>query len=548
MLWPGRRPDNRYEAKVWDALRDQLGPNDLVISNQRFVTPRRGHELDIAVVLDGLGVVVLEVKGGHVWYEPGQWLQSTAEGDKRIDPFGQAERVMYTLRDWVEKSPVWGSRRRITWAHAVVLTDTPVDLQFTSPEASRWQVIDRAEIGDIVGKLRTLLQVYTGTLRAPDGTDTAAIHEALQARFAPQRDVARTIEERIAERDELVERLSAEQARILDALQLLDRVEVRGGAGTGKTWLAVEQARRLAADGKRVALLAYSRGLASWMNRRFGSGDFDASETPAYIGTFHGLGSEWGALQNARDDDPSFWEDELPRLMVDLANEQPLSELYDAIVIDEAQDFADLWWPAIHAALKYDDSPLYVFSDEGQRVFQRFGDIPGGLVPLLLDRNLRNTRQISSTFTSMASNRLRESEWDGPEVRFIPCTLDNAVATADDAIDALLDEGWQPADVALLTTGSRHDEQKQRVEHFGRDGYWESFWDDDQVFYSTVLGFKGLERPAVVLAVNDSTNLDRDRERLYVGLSRARDLLVVCGDPDYIRRVGGPEVLEALGG
>ena len=66
----------------------------------------------------------------------------------------------------------------------------------------------------------------------------------------------------------------------------------------------------------------------------------------------------------------------------------------------------------------------------------------------------------------------------------------------------------------------------------GPDAYWASYWDGDDLFYGHVLGFKGLERPAVVLAVNGFRDPDRASEMLYVGLSRARDLLVVCGDPD----------------
>ncbi len=72
------------------------------------------------------------------------------------------------------------------------------------------------------------------------------------------------------------------------------------------------------------------------------------------------------------------------------------------------------------------------------------------------------------------------------------------------------------------------------------------FWDTDQVFYGHVLGFKGLERRAVVLVVNEEGKFERSRERLYVGLSRARDQLVVCGDPDFIREVGGPDLARRL--
>ena len=218
------------------------------------------------------------------------------------------------------------------------------------------------------------------------------------------------------------------------------------------------------------------------------------------------------------------------------------------MVIDEAQDFADDWWTAVLAVLKDEDTGgIYVFSDEGQRVFARFGQPPVPLVPLMLDHNLRNTKQIARTFDTLAPIRMRLMGGDGPAVRFIECATDDAMDAGDDAVEALLDEGWRPGDIALLTTGSRHLEQSQRQAE-GQDKYWESFWDPDQVFYGHVLGFKGLERRAVVLVLNENTLGERSRERLYVGLSRARDQLVVCGDPEVVRALAGDAVLAALRG
>ena len=114
-------------------------------------------------------------------------------------------------------------------------------------------------------------------------------------------------------------------------------------------------------------------------------------------------------------------------------------------------------------------------------------------------------------------------------------------------VDVLLDAGWRPEDLALLTTGSRHPEQRARQE-VGQQSYWDTFWDTEQVFYGHVLGFKGLERPAVILALNEKQPVERSRERLYVGLSRARDQLVVVGDPAFVEEVGGPAVLHRLRG
>ncbi len=147
----------------------------------------------------------------------------------------------------------------------------------------------------------------------------------------------------------------------------------------------------------------------------------------------------------------------------------------------------------------------------------------------------------------LAPMRMYARGGDGPDVTFVPCAAAEALDVADDQVDPLLDEGWRPEDVALLTTGTRHPEQVALQESEGQDGYWRTFWDKDCVFYGHVLGCKGLERRVVVLCVNESTAKERSRERLYVGLSRATDRLVVVGPPEVIREMGGPEVAKRLG-
>ncbi|MGA8995550.1 MAG: NERD domain-containing protein/DEAD/DEAH box helicase, partial [Nocardioidaceae bacterium] len=524
------------ERLVWEALRDQLGPHDLLVAGLRISDRAKDHEIDVAVVLADGGIVVVEVKGSEVWCADGAWWIRRRRGVERIDPVRQARESQYALRSWVDQDPRWRGRTSVRWAHAVVLPYTRVEEDFALVDAQRWQVAGRDDLPHLAGFLRDIVAGQTNGKRLLSLDDVYALVDVLGGRGLPQRDLVGEA----AEREDHVERLSAEQAVILDAARLLRRVEVRGGAGSGKTWLAVEQARRLSREGLRVALTCYSRGLAGWLTRRVAT--LPREERPAYVGTFHRLGVEWGASSGS-DDDSRFWEVELPELMVDLGARQPDEALFDALVVDEAQDFADLWWPAATAALRDPDTGgLYVFSDEGQRVFSRFGGPPAGLVPLVLDQNLRNTRQIAQSFSTLAPIRMRLGDVDGPDIRFVECEAGAVLAAADNLVDVLLDDGWRPEDVALLTTGSRHPEQKAR-QGGGPERYWETFWDRDQVFYGHVLGFKGLERPAVVLALNEEAPAERSRERLYVGLSRARDQLVVVGDPDFVRDVGGGAVL-----
>ncbi|MEI6621031.1 MAG: ATP-binding domain-containing protein [Actinomycetes bacterium] len=92
----------------------------------------------------------------------------------------------------------------------------------------------------------------------------------------------------------------------------------------------------------------------------------------------------------------------------------------------------------------------------------------------------------------------------------------------------LLENGWEPLHVALLTTCHRHPVQVEQ-QRGGQDSYWSTFWTGHDMFYGTVMGFKGLERPAVVLAIDGfHDGIDPD-EVLYCGMSRARDLLIVGG-------------------
>ena len=354
----------------------------------------------------------------------------------------------------------------------------------------------------------------------------------------------------VTERLLRADRLTEEQATLLKVTRLIPRTEVRGGAGSGKTVMALQQAKQLSAGrgdqpSQRVALLCYSLGLAAYLKREVE--EWPRRQRPAYVGTFHDFGRQWGAPDGDREDS-DFWEDTLPALMSDLADDLTHGRKYDAVIVDEAQDFADSWWKPVLKSLRDEEKGgVYVYSDENQRIFARYGRPPVQLVPLVLDHNLRNTAQIHEAFGPLAPSRMVPRGGDGPPVRFVPAALDDALEAADDEVERLLGEGWDARLICLITTGHRHPVQLERTEHHGQEGYWRTFWEDDDVFYGHVLGCKGLERPVVVLCVNDDGTRDRAREKLYVGMSRATDLLVVVGDPEVIERVGGPDVARRIG-
>jgi hypothetical protein len=110
---------------------------------------------------------------------------------------------------------------------------------------------------------------------------------------------------------------------------------------------------------------------------------------------------------------------------------------WDHIIVDEGQDFQTSWWIALESAL-VPDGTLRVFSDSNQRVYpDRKVHKELRLVPILLGRNLRNTKAIhnAASIHYDGPDIIAEGP-DGKEVKWIEA--DTAKAMIDAARSASL--------------------------------------------------------------------------------------------------------------
>ncbi len=275
------------EREVWQRVVRRLNTDSAVLANLRIADPQKDHEAELVVLMPGSGVVVVEVKGSHVWVDDGTWFIDRGLGPVRIDPVAQARDAQYALRHYVESDPRWGSRGRVRWSHHVVLAHTDVQADFAMPDLPRWQVTGRGDLADLGARVFDTTSRWQNDARVPTRDDVDLILEILNGRFLPPRDAV----ELAADRDERAQRLTAEQANLLKVTRLLPRLEIRGGAGSGKTVLAMQQARdlasgRLLGQKKRVAVVCYSYGLATYLRKSLLVGS--ASKRPAFVGTFEG--------------------------------------------------------------------------------------------------------------------------------------------------------------------------------------------------------------------------------------------------------------------
>ncbi len=536
--WP-EHPEfvNDAERVAWKALRAQLRDQDVLLHGIRFTDPVDGEvEIDLLVLMPDMGAAVVEVKGGHITYAEGAVRQMRADGPHTIDPAGQAAKEVRALQRFLERQPDWSRGfLRAAWLVAFPQTAPAGDL---GPRLRRDLVIGRDDLDDAAGRVYDRLSDPALKRWTPRSgwVDTALDH------LLGTVDGAGEIHARTAERLRHVDELTAHQAALLAVIRNVERFEVTGAAGTGKTWMAMEQARLLAKAGERVAFVAYTRGVIDAVKRAMA--DLPTAQQPAWTGTFFQLGNTWG-LHASGAQDADFWNRRGPLDMLEHARTLPAAERFTAFVVDEAQDFSDSWWPALLAA-GTDDARIAVFRDDEQAVFtQRRGrpDLP--LVPLVLEENLRNARQVVDTFSPLVETGVVSKAGDGFPLEYVRASKAETIEMADAVVAELLEQrGWLPEHVVLLTTCHRHPVQRE----FGsdKDAYWNSLWDEDAVFYGTVAGFKGLERPAVVLAVDGFHDDIDPRHVLYTGMSRARDLLIVVGDPDVIDGPGRSKVMKRL--
>ncbi len=514
---------------AWRALKRQLRDGDVLMHGLRFTDPVDGEvEIDLLVLMPDLGAAVIEVKGGQITYSDGQVWQVRGDGRHPIDPAEQAAKEVRALQRFLERQPDW-SRGYLRAAWLVAFPHTRVT-------------------GDLGPRLATRHRHRRGRprrrggqgLRPPAGPFPGAVDAP--GRLGPDRmghllgtyDATVEIQGRTAERLKHADQLTAEQAALLAVIRNVPRFEVTGPAGSGKTWMATEQARRWTAAGERVAYLSYTRGVIESIRRS--TALLPASEQPAWVGTYFLMAASWG-IRPADDDDQDFWTRRGPEEMLAHAQRMDDADRFTALIVDEAQDFADSWWPALLAACT-PDAKVAVFRDDQQAVFsQRRGRPDIDLVPLVLGENLRNASEIVETFRHLIDGEVTSRSGSGFPIEYVRCTPGTVEEVTDDVVGELVDHrGWLPEHVVVLTTRHRHPVHR---EYLDKESYWNDLWDCDDVFYSTVAGFKGLERPAVVLMV-DGFHDDLDpRSVLYTGMSRARDLLIVVAPEDALEEAGG---------
>jgi len=435
-------------------------------------------EIDF-VCITSFGLLALEVKGGKISRHEGRWF--TNEKPLKESPFDQVRTAIYELTGSIRAQGA-------SFGWAVVMPNS-TELPSTSEHPREMQAIhsDCATPEAFAKWLSALEEYWINNLRSHRPIDSRAKSELIK-RLRPNFDAAVPLGQQAKLLDQQITQFTEEQFARLDDIEENDQILCRGGAGTGKTFLAVEVAKRESALGRSVLVVARSKPLVEWIANRLDVPDVTV------------------------------------RSADELDSASAPADQFDVLVVDEGQDllslsFIDRFDTLLRGGLA-SGRWRWFMDDQYQAGFHK--DTEPSAIEFLQERgvtlqrlrvNCRNTRQI---------------------VEFTQYT------TGADIGEARLHGGGQVPEFEFVKPGDETVRLKARLQGWHRDQ--EVGFDrmavlvcdpraldrirgavDDRVRVESVRDFKGLEAEFIALVgiPDEAGVLDCMTSELYTGLTRA---------------------------
>lgn len=548
------------ERQVFDRLRNDPGTDEWTVLHSLGLA-RRGRkpygEIDFVILIPSAGVVCLEVKGGGVGCQDGRWYTRDRHGNKHHlsrSPIAQVRDAVFGLRSAVrQRFGEWSAVGSLIYSSAVVLPDVP---RFPDgPDHDPQDVIDIDALKDPIS--RSIMEAITNDARRLNKPGAFPLANAknlklLRNYLRPDFDVALARSTTIQRSEERIVQLTEEQYDMLDIFERNPRCVAEGAAGTGKTLLALEFARRAAPDLTNILLLCYNRLLGEWLSQRVrdirADGIVVAASYHRYLRELilkSTVADEFLDTERSTMVDKQDVFDVVYPLYGQLALSQSDTR-WDLCILDEAQDLLvepvlSVLNEGLAGGLReghwvmlgdFNRQALYSKRSDWSGALSRYAE-QGRYTIAPLSRNCRNTHRIGeetallSGFDSLPY-RLDDADCLPVDYRFWR-DREHQASRLNEVLDMLARNGVSPSDIVVLSprtfAASVASRVTQRVTPVERI---ENRVDvDDGIPFSTIHAFKGLESAVVIVCDVEDIAKDRDRSLMYVGMSRARSYLIV---------------------
>ncbi len=503
---------SRAELQVFDQLRAAFSAPEyhtwfaLHSLNLPWHEYKRFAEIDF-IVAGPPGIFVLEVKGGGVSCSDGIWQTTNRRGDSvrlRESPFRQAQSALHGLQ---QRLPAALSSA-FTIGYGVVIPEVQ-----NLPESAEWERAVLADARDFHNFEHWLQQLVEHWQKKTNYVKCATSEQLdqLQQHLRPEFEAVPPLHQSTHAVEERITHLTTDQLKLVDIVEANFRVICTGGAGTGKTMMALELAKRWRASDISVALVCQSPWLKRFLQRH----------------------ATTGLVVSLVDS-------------IRVAARRAGIDKFDALIVDEGQDILNrealtLLGDYLHGGIN--EGRWCFFHDLNNQsglcgtylpeAYEHLERASSAQVPLTT--NCRNSLPILQHIQSQLGADLGHAGvGDGPEVRvYTASSTSDAVNALDRELLVLLEtEGFSPGDLVILSSvpfaqswASSIDSQLQKLVSV-LDESSPRYGNRDRIGFARIEQFKGLESEVVIVVdlepPSDSVNTHALN---YVGMSRARALL-----------------------
>ena len=544
---PGEIPFES-ERILYAALRDHLSEEFVCFHSYPWLRPDRDlvlreGEADFIVLHQQRGMLVLEAKGGDISYQAPLWKRRRNGGWETIqDPFRQAQRSMHKLNDIVEERC---DGDVLTKDYVFVFAAAFPTHDYLGPVPSNSDpviIIARSDLETLQEKIDTTFRRWTKQQKPLNNSQWAKLINALLPCFKLFRPITATLHADY----EHIKELTDGQVAFFQSVYGATRVYVEGVAGSGKTLLAMDRARAFAKAKKKTLLVCYNKQLAIWWSEQFANSEADR-DCLQYLDIFHfhSLASHIArqagmpfASPNSPNLGQTFWREEVPSIIeqASLILVDDPGFQYDAIVLDEGQDFHPAWWDCLNYCLLKNENKgiFYAFSDPDQSLWEWATAKPdiSFTTPIALGKNCRNTRAIARSSSKMANLQTDVMERSPiglkPQISRAPNVNAGKGILLQSVIELMGKHHVLPEDLVLLGSSNYENGSLATLKQIDNIPLTDSAvrWrQGGEILVTTSRSFKGLEADAVIVYDIGEIGGGFNLTDLYVACTRARAYL-----------------------
>jgi len=508
-------------------------------------------ELDFLVLAPNEGFFTIEVKHGGVSRKNGDWCFTNRHGKtncKKTGPFAQQSATMNSIRNYVlkkikHKKEMHDRFERILWGSGVAFTSMNEFIDF-GPEGHSWQVLTKQGLHLTIGTYISTLSKgahreystkhwYDVNLSRPSKKDCEDLVAILRGDF----DINYSDINRMIDNESRIEDYTKEQFSLLDFVNYNPRCLIAGGAGTGKTLMALEIAKRKANEGLNIGIFCFNKQLGEKLNNSIQIINNDSIE---FSGTLHKYMTNQTKSQPPAntDEHKKYFSETLPLEFLIECDEIKEEDKLDFLIIDETQDlispnYLEVFDSILKGGIRNgnwimfgDFSNQAIYSDDSLKLYELLNSYSSFTRFPPLKINCRNTKKIAEQNTLLTGVELPEFTSRNHEGNTVSCKYPKIKDHPKEIHDILLGiekRGIPMSKVTLLSPKRIENSVLSENEFILK-------MIEKGVQHSTIQAFKGLENTIILLYDFDDLTSTQMQRLLYVGISRATQELYMVLD------------------